>query len=101
MNRARVQVPEVIRMFMRMAEVDRYGVADAMGLTPTQLTRRLSVPGALGQHEVAGLAAFFGVSVETFYKEVPEALIDLGDALRSDERWAAGRRRTRRTGVDR
>ena len=57
-ERASLHVPEVIRTFMRMAGVDRYRVAEGMGLTPTQLTRRLSVPGALGQHELAGLAAY-------------------------------------------
>ena len=101
MERATVHVPEVVRVFMRMAEVDRYGVAAALGLTPTQLTRRLSVPGALGQHELAGLAAYFGVSVDVFYREIPEALTELGEALRSDERWAGSRRRSRRVEVDR
>src|SRR5205814_424749 len=80
MDRARNHVPEVLRAFMRFAGVDRYDLAGVMGLTPTQLNRRLHVPGALAQHELAGLAAFFHVPVDTFYKDLTEALNDLAEA---------------------
>ena len=80
MDRARTHVPEVLRAFMRFTGVDRYELAGVMGLTPTQLNRRLHVPGALAQHELAGLAAFFRVPVDTFYKELTEALNDLAEA---------------------
>ena len=95
MRRASLHVPEVIRTFMRMAKLDRYRVAESVGLTPTQLTRRLTVPGALSAHEVAGLAVYFDVSIDTFYKELPEALTDFGEALRTSPRWNDRPRRYR------
>ena len=83
MDRARTHVPEVLRAFMRFTGVDRYDLAGVMGLTPTQMERRVRTPGALAQHELAGLAAFFRVSVDTFYKDVADALNDLAEAAES------------------
>lgn len=77
METARKQAPEVIRTFMRVRGVTQQQLGEAIGLTQTQLSRRLAVPGSLSHDEMVGLARVFGVSVETFYKPLADALADL------------------------
>ena len=77
MERARLHVPEVIRTFMRVRGVSQEQIGFALGLTQRQVSRRLNVPGAISQEELAGLAAIFGVPPSSFYRPLPDALADL------------------------
>jgi transcriptional regulator with XRE-family HTH domain len=70
-------VPKVIKTFMRVADVSQQQLADALGMTQTQVSRRLNVPGALSAGELMAMAAFFEVPVESFYKDLPDAVTDL------------------------
>lgn len=78
-------VPQVLRTFMRLVPLSQEQLGEAMGLSQRQVSRRLNVPGALAQEEVWALADLFGVGVETFYKEMPEAVADLMASARLDE----------------
>jgi transcriptional regulator with XRE-family HTH domain len=84
MERARQHVPEVIRTFMRVRGVSQEEIGFALGLTQRQMSRRLNVPGAISQEELAGIASFFDVEVATFYKSLPDAVADL---LSRIKRW--------------
>ncbi len=75
-KRAREEVPELIRTFMRITGVSQAELGEALGLTQTQVSRRLSV-GSLSHDELAGIAAFFGVTLATFEKPGKEAIRDL------------------------
>ncbi len=77
LERARRNVPEVLRAFLRVTDVSQETMGAGIGLSQRQISRRLCVPGALSQEEVAALAAYFGVPVATMYKPVPEAVSDL------------------------
>jgi len=75
-QRARAEVPEIIRTFMRITGVSQAELGEALGLTQTQVSRRLSV-GSLSHDELAGIAAYFGVTLATFEKPGKEAIRDL------------------------
>ena len=77
MERARANVPEVIRAFMRVERVSQEHLGEALGLRQAAVSRRLNVPGALSQEELAAIAAFFGVPIGSFYKPWREAIRDL------------------------
>lgn len=69
-------MPDLIRTFMRVTGVSQAELGEALGLTQTQVSRRLSV-GSLSHDELAGIAAFFGVTLATFEKPGKEAIADL------------------------
>ena len=77
LERARRDVPAVVRAFLRVTDISQETVGAGIGLSQRQISRRLSVPGALSQEEVAALAAYFGVPVATMYKPVRDAVADL------------------------
>lgn len=80
MERARTNVPVVIRAFMRVEGISQEHLGDALGLRQGAISRRLTKPGALSQEELAAIAAYFGVPIGTFYKPWREAIHDLPDA---------------------
>lgn len=77
MERARHQLPEVVRTYMRVLRVTQEELGEALGLTQRQVSRRLIMPGSISAEEVAALADFFGVEITSLYKPVPAALADL------------------------
>ena len=79
MATARRQVPATIRAFMRLWDISQHQLGEALGLTQTQVSRRLSVPGSLSYDELEGIARFFSVPVTSFSKPLREALADLPD----------------------
>ncbi len=77
LERARHNVPRVIRKFLVVTGITQEQLGSVLGLSQRQMSRRLCVPGALAHEEVAAIAAYFGVPVETLQKPVQEALRDL------------------------
>jgi transcriptional regulator with XRE-family HTH domain len=79
LERARRDVPRVVRKFMVVTGVTQEQLGAALGLSQRQMSRRLCVPGALAQEELAAIARLFGVSLDTFHKPLQEAVRDLLD----------------------
>lgn len=80
LERARRDVPRVVRKFILVTGITQEQLGGALGLSQRQISRRLCVPGALAQEEVAAIAAYFGVPIETLHKPVGEAVRDLLDS---------------------
>lgn len=76
-QRAQQNVPRVIKKYLAVTGISQEQIGAVLGLTQRQMSRRLCVPGALAQEEVAAIAVYFGVPVETLQKPVPEAIGDL------------------------
>lgn len=85
MHWARHHVPDVLRTFMGVARVSQESLGSAIGLTQSQMSRRLLGRSDFSQQEVAALASIFGVEVATFYKAMPDAVADLMGSARLDE----------------
>jgi transcriptional regulator with XRE-family HTH domain len=85
MSWAQAYVPEVLRTFMRVAGVGQTEIGAAIGLTQTQMSRRLNGRSDLSQQELVALAKVFGVEAATFYKPLPEAVADLMASAKLDE----------------
>lgn len=85
MSWAQTYVPQVLRTFMRVAGVGQADMGAVIGLTQTQISRRLNGRSDLSQQEIAALASVFGVQVATFYKPLPEAVADLMRSAKLDE----------------
>jgi transcriptional regulator with XRE-family HTH domain len=85
MKYAHDHVPEVLRTFLRLLNMSQEQLGGAFGLTQTQVSRRLSGRGDISQDELRGLAAFFGVEMDTFYKPLAEAVADLMASAKLDE----------------
>lgn len=81
-ERARTNVPAILRTLMRVRAVSQEQLAAALDMTQPQVSRRLSGVASISQEELAAIAAFFGVTVETFYKSDVDAISDLVDVLR-------------------
>lgn len=77
MHEAQAHLPVVVRAAMRVTGTSQQALADALGFTQTQISRRINVPGALSADELAAVAAFFQVDVASFYKPLPEAVADV------------------------
>ena len=78
-ERAETHALEVIRAFMGAAKISQAELAAALGMTQTQVSRRLSVPGALSYIEAVKLARHWGVSVGTFDQPIADILdVSLG-----------------------
>ncbi|HEV2071053.1 MAG TPA: helix-turn-helix transcriptional regulator [Acidimicrobiales bacterium] len=80
LERARRDVPRVVRKFITVSGITQEQLGAALGFSQRQMSRRLCVPGALAQEEVAAIAAYFRVPIETLHKPVPEAVRDLLDS---------------------
>jgi transcriptional regulator with XRE-family HTH domain len=80
LERARRDVPRVVRKFMLVTGTTQEQLGGALGLSQRQMSRRLCVPGALAQEELAAIAAYFRVPIETLHKPLPEAVRGLIDA---------------------
>jgi transcriptional regulator with XRE-family HTH domain len=78
MAEARKHVPHVIRTFMRVRGTTQEDLGAAIGLTQTQLSRRLA-KSTFTYDELVGIAKVFGVHVTTFEKPIKAALSDLPD----------------------
>lgn len=77
---ADTRVRETLGVFMRVRKITQAQLGEHLGMSQTQVARRLNVPGALSASELAAMAAFFQVEIATFLKPLPEALSDLGKA---------------------
>lgn len=82
---ATTHVPQVLRTFMRLVNLSQEQLGDFVGWSQRQVSRRLTVPGALAQEDVYALADLFGVEIATFYKPLPEAVADLMASAKLDE----------------
>lgn len=82
---ATTHVPQVLRTFMRLVPVSQEQLGERVGWSQRQVSRRLSVPGALAQEDLYALADLFGVEIATFYKPLPEAVADLMGSAKLDE----------------
>lgn len=85
MSWAQAYVPEVLRTFMRIANVGQEHLGAAIGLTQTQISRRLNGRSDMSHQELAALARVFGVELATFHKPLPEAVADLMASAKLDE----------------
>jgi plasmid maintenance system antidote protein VapI len=74
---ARTHVPNVLRTFLRVTGHSQQELADALGVTQPAISRRLRGTGTISQDELVAVAAFFEVPVESFYKDLPDAVTDL------------------------
>lgn len=79
LERARRDVPRVVRKFIDVTGITQDQLGEALGLSQRQISRRLCVPGALAYEEVVAIATYFGVPIETLSKPIPEAVRDLLD----------------------
>lgn len=70
-------VPTVIRRFIRAKGINQTVLGTAVGLGQQALSHRLTHPSAFSYVDLARIAAFFGVSIDTLFKNEDEALADL------------------------
>lgn len=85
MTWAQAYVPEVLRTFMRVAGIGQTDLGAVIGLSQTQMSRRLNGRSDLSQQELVALARVFGVDVATWFKPMPEAVADLMGSAKLDE----------------
>jgi tRNA/tmRNA/rRNA uracil-C5-methylase (TrmA/RlmC/RlmD family) len=75
--RASQNVPTVVRRFIRATAINQAKLGAAIGLGQQDLSYRLTHPRAFSYVDLARIAAFFNVTVDTLFKSEDEALADL------------------------